>query len=346
MFAFLNNCEGVLAEAVEPGDVKLTLADAGKWGDVTFGPGVVIRATITHPSDPGSYEVVAILGKDEDALDPDVTFRIERGLEDGASSGASWPAGAKVSARITAEMLEAFPQLHERRFLMAQAAGGPNYFSLGSFAALSPDRAKPTDGHFYGSQDKNFGVEIAGCSQPVSLSQAPAWQTSASYNAGAVVSPPVADGFQYWFDPLYEGATAQTATAPEFAGDSEPTVAYNDGLPGQPVGFWVPTPQPVDTEIFFGAGARLVLSEAGFIASLKEVGATAPVVSIGDGSDMERFADNVALSQIAGNGHIHRITIADGGALPDRLNLRLDTPATGGQFRGRFYWRGFFFGDA
>lgn len=344
MFAFLNNCEGVLAEALEPGDVKLTLADAGKWGYVTFGPGVVIRATITHPSNPGGYEVVSILGKDEEALDPDVTYRVERGLEDGAASGASWPAGSKVSARITAEMLEAFPQLHKRRFLMAQVAGGPGYFSLGSFAALSPERARPTDGYFYGSQDENFGVEIAGCSQPVSLSQAPAWQSNSYYTPGAVVSPPVADGFQYWFDPLYEGATAKTAVAPDFAGDSEPTVAYNDGLPGQPVGFWVPTPQPVDTEIIFGLGA--VLSEVGFIASFKEGAATTPVVSIGDGIDMERFADNVALSQIAGNGHIHRIAIAEGGALPARLNFRLDTAATGGQFRGRFYWRGFFFGNA
>lgn len=351
MLLFSNNAETTLPDGVTGDDEDpdfntiIVAADgtAGAFGSPSASAGSAQLATLTHPSMPGEWEIVRITDRQDNV------FTVERGVETPYNAGVghqAWPAGAKLSARITAGTLQVFPQLRDQRFLVVQAAdGGQPFFSLASFPALSEMRSRPTDGYYYGGQDQNFAVEIAGSSQPVNIGVVPTWQSNGYYPPGSVVAPVVPDGFQYWFDPLYEGAYAQTSVEPEFAGDSGVTEAFYDGyLPDVPVGFWVPTPMPVDTTLYLnGSGAKLVLSEVGFIATSAAGEVTAPpIVSIGDADDPTRFADHVALSQITQSGHIHRIPVSAGGAMADRLTLRVDTPAAGGSFRGRFYWRGFF----
>ena len=350
MLLFTNNANATIASplALDVAATTITLVDDGAvlrfhpW--IGLPTGNVQLATLTHPTMPGQHEVVMITAVSG------LTLTVQREYE---GTMSAWPAGSTLSARVTARTLERFPQRNDegkiedigaRGIAYGQAANlGPdardsdsialfgnsrvaNSIQLSGFPTLQLTR---TDGPEGG--DINLSFDSVGGTDPVDLGQAATWSAGAK-RRGSVVVPTTPNGFQYWPDIKSVGdESISSPTEPAFAGGSP--VVLSDVV-------WNATPIPVvvTTTRFYS----LVVTEVGFIAHVKTA-TTAPSVSIGTLADNTRFANNVALSQITGSGHIHRIPITSGGALVsnDRLQFSVDTAATGGRFLGRFYWRGF-----
>ena len=340
MDLFSNNAETVLASALtsdsgDPGYGTIVTTGAGLDGFANPSGTRSLRATITDATMPGQWEVVMIRQIDG------VNLTVDRGVELPWDAGGpmAWPAGAKVSVRVTAGMLEAFVQMQPNGFF------GPALSGTDRFAALGYPALKKAWPQMLSSPTLNWhragnGMPIVGGSMFVDLGTPPAW-AAGNILHGDVVVPAVADGCQYWACTNQAGAV-YAGTTPDFqgAGTHVPLDPANLAL-----GYWVPVPMPVNLLVRL-EGVRIVVEEVGFIASV--VTATAPpTVSIGSNlgsSDPRptRFANAVALSQITDGGESHRIPVALGGQLSNALTFRVDTPATGGQFAGRFYWRGFY----
>ncbi|GEM_PF-1016781 len=357
MLLFSNNAETTLAQAL-PGDSEhpdyntITASADGSADTLRYvdaEEGHVQLATLTHPSMPDVLEVVEVVGR------TGTVFTVKRDVENvpGRSwldPAPSWPAGTKMSARVTAATLGRFLQVDHRRFVDVTTMGGGR-ISFRSTPVVRNARSKVTSGPGWTREplDRNFGVEVIGCTDFVDLGEAPAWGANEYYYLGAVVVPSTADGHQYWFDPLDDGLYSQDIDEPGFAGLSGVTEAWKDGDPPEQVGYWVATSLPVSVSQMFDAG--LIVSEVGFVTS--RVGAeavtatSAPVVSIGTSANPTRFVSSGSLTHISGadedNWQFQRFPISEpGGALVRDLRFKVETAATGGSFLGRFYWRGFF----
>ncbi len=351
MLLFTNNANATIASplALDVAATTITLVDDGAV--LLFHPwirsltGKVQLATLTHPTMPGQHEIVKIT--DVSGL----TLTVQREYE---GTMSAWPAGSTLSARVTAKTLERFLQLNDegkieglseaRGIAYGQAANlGPAARDSDSIALFGNSRVADsiqfsgfptlqltrTDGPKGG--DINLSFASVGGTDPVDLGQAATWDEFEK-RRGSVVVPTIPNGFQYWPDiRSVSDESISSPTEPAFTNASPVVLA--DVV-------WNATPIPVvvTTTRFYS----LVVTEVGFIAHVKTA-TTAPSVSIGTLADNTRFANNVALSQITGSGHIHRIPITSGGALvsKDRLQFSVDTAATGGRFLGRFYWRGF-----
>ena len=347
MLLFTNNAEAVLASALaaNESDTGFSVSDegmAGEFAEIAFDSGDVQLATLTDDSQPGAWEVVKIVSRSG------TSFVVVRGheLANGAGSVYAWPIGTKISARVTAATLNSFIQYGESEppVHSANSAGVGNNFVLSHYPVLRDRRMIGGGGTPSDHQDPAFAVEVVGGSVPVDLGVAETWTFGAPYNPMSVVVPSTPDGFQYWLD-LNDDAQAsgsQTDVAPSFAGDMGGTEARDGDSPAdQVVGYWTYTELPIDILTSMATGNGLVLTEVGFIA--RAVTATAnPFVSIGIEADATKFVNNQQLTQITGSGQVHRFPITAGGALVEKLRFKVETAATGGIFRGRFYWRGFF----
>ncbi len=341
MLLFSNNAEANLAAAL-PGsysNAEITVTDSGQ-ADTFAAPasGQWQLATLTDSSLPGMFEVVKITGR------AGPLFTVERGheLPAGASSLPSWPAGAKLSARITAKTLAAFAQAAAMEPSVTAADTGSGSFVFTSLPALRQLRSQPTSGFASSAVDRNFATEVSGWSQPVDLGVPITWNSS-PHGISDVVVPTVPNGNQYWFDPTdYSQYTqAYTDVEPDFNNpEFSPVVAYTGTSPDvQAAGFWVPTEMPVALSIFFG-GYKLIVSEVGFVV-FDKTSTTNPVVNFGEQGNSARFASAVELNQVTGSQGMHRIPVVAGGAFTNSLSFEVVTAAAGGSFRGRFYWRGF-----
>lgn len=335
MLLFSNNAEATLAAAL-PGsysDTEITVTESGQAaGFATPASGQWQLATLTDTSLPGMFEVVRITER------TGTVFVVERGheLPQGVSSLQSWPAGTKLSARVTAKTLEAFAQAQYLEPPVTYSDPDTGVFYFTSIPRLEQRRYQSGTG-----LDSMFAPEVVGWSHPIDLG-APATWTTSPQGVNAVVAPTVPDGCQYWLDlTSFTVSASYTDIEPDFAGVGGPTIAYNGTAPDrQEVGFWVPNPSPASTSAFF-SGKKLVLTEVGFVAF--QVSATStPSVDIAENSSATPLLAGQALSQITGSGQIHRIPIAAGGPLLSGIHMKVATAATGGVFRGRFYWRGFF----
>lgn len=358
MHLFSNNAETTLQSAITSDAVSITaVADgsAGRFASIpagSSGRGRVQLATLTHSSYPGAYEVVKITARVGTA------FTVVRGLE---GTAQAWPAGTLMSARVTAEMLGAFLQRDDNSVVRngngsglfvfdkssdvdytshaAASTGNDRSFvyhgrsrlfdavQLSGYPVLQREMARigdPSTDH-----DLNLSYPSVGGSIPVDLGVVPAWD-AVGYSRGAVVVPTTPNGHQYWLEiASIDDETSSETTEPAWTTSEAPAVA----------GTWRATPMPIDIDRDFVHD--IVVTEVGFIAHVATA-TTPPSVSIGTAADRTRWANSVALSQISGNGQIHRIPITAGGALARDIRFSVDTAATGGRFLGRFYWRGFF----
>ncbi len=307
-------------------------------------------ATLTHASFPGMYEVVLITGQ----TGPE--FTVVREYEGVAQE---WPAGTLVSARITAKILDQFLQRNPQTGVVTTADEAPSIVLGGgaasgdarsSNALVVGGRSRIVDGiqlsgwntlQLLRSQagaavfDSNFAHESVGGSIPVDLGVAAAWNDDFARGRSAVLSPTTPDGNQYWLDI----ADVEVASISSVLG--EPTWNPTGGTPVSDSGTWYPTALPVD--ISTGEMRSVLITEVGFIA-FKYTASAPPVVDIGTDSAPTRFADGVTLSQITGDGCVHRIPLSTGGPMVvgEGLRFRVDTAASGGRCMGRFYWRGIF----
>lgn len=330
MLQFRNNAAAALAIALpsDSGDPAYgTCTVVADGSQLTFGGDFPQLGTLTHASMPGQYEIVRLQSRS------DAVFVCERSLEN--TVPLDWPVGTKLEARVTAGMLERFPQI-EAGFLDAKDGAR---FALKGYPAVMLHTTQMLSGAT--SFNRNGQTpSVVGVSPFVDLGVPPAW-TAGNYRHGDVVVPSTPDGAQYWLCSNSD-MSVHVGAEPEFAG---PGVNVPVDPADETLGYMVAMAMPLDFLVRF-AGVRLVVEEVGFISRSVTAG-DVPSVSIGSDLDSgspnpTRYANNVALSQIAGDNHVHRIPIAVGGQLIDTLKFKVETAATGGKFAGRFYWRGFF----
>jgi len=377
---FSNNAETTLASAVTALAQTSLVAVSDGSADMFRSPQSAMPtgfqlATLTHPSVPGDYEIVRITARAGNV------FTVERAVEvvfinsedpnpenmRRQGEARLWPAGTKLSARITAGTLNTLlaggdgmitrpdsivldvtvPDYQsqaaavDRSMVFAGRANRSFAVQLSAYRMLLMENAAIKDQYYPADQDFNMSSPSVGGTFPVDLGVPPAWAPSTYYPRGMVIVPTTPDGNQYWaeLDRVDESSLWTAGTEPSWVPDPV-TNGVEDGFdPNINRGRWRATAMPINfgQSLFY----PLVVTEVGFIAH-KVTATTTPSISIGTAADPTKFAANVALSQITGDGCVHRIPITTGGVMTRDLHYKVDTAATGGQFLGRFYWRGFF----
>ena len=363
LLAFANNVEATVAADVGDFDTVITLdteqADAIPRPQTAVPP-VKLLATITSSAKPGAMEIVEITARTGAAL------TVVRSVDDSVRS--DWPAGSMISLRVTAGMLSSFMQSVPSALetsdpvftsgkdnlifglpmpedgsppMTAAAAGAGNMVfrgrtNLWSSVMLSGYHVLPITTAFIGEQfapgeqDMNMGLASMGGSSPVDLGVPKVWQPSSYFRDGSVVTPPTANGKQYFVEtPNLSGLG--------LSGESEPNWL---GAAVEPSGTrWRPTVMPVDMTL--DLWYYLSVTEVGFICHFQDA-TVAPVISIGIDGDPTRFVDHQQLTGAGSEPYMFRFPITASGALIKSIRYQLNTPAAGGQFVGRFYWRGNF----
>ena len=339
---FTNNAAGTLSAGIGAEEVEIVLNDdAGAARFAVLNDGEFQRATLYAPDDPGAFEVVHITQKSG------TTLTVLRGQE--ATVAQSWDAGAKIGARVTASMLRSFLAIDQNNTVKTQfsrlAVNGRttvegSVVQIAGFPVLTHIPAQPTASAGASMpQDRNLSHESVGGTLIVDLGDSvPTWVSEASYPDRSIVAPTTPTGFNYVFEAADGRQSAQTITEPLFDDSGYSAEAFDSS--DNPVGLWVPVPDPLVFVVYFGGFMNLCVTEVGFICLATDA-TTDPSVSIGTSAENTRFANDVALTQISGNDHIHRIPITAGGAMVNNLRFAVTTEATG-RFIGRFYWRGFF----
>lgn len=349
---FSNNATAKLAASVTDTDTSITLAaGAGASRFAGLDPGDFQRATITLPGDPDVFEIVHITGRSG------MTLTVDRGVE--STFPLAWPAGADISARVTAEMLgglRSAAKLGPSAVLamgtdevagVAIAAAGYAAPSAGVGAgglAINTDTRVLQSAWVIGGypilQQREYqppfvgAVEAVGCSPSFDLGTPPVFVAGTEYPQGAVVRPAGAGAARR--------LTLENDQRVYVAGPSESELLYYpwagiDYPPSSTDGFLVML-QMVPDDVFFFP------TEVGFICDAYNA-TSAPSISVGSAQywsvvNATQFANAVPLSTITGARQIHRIT-----GIPSvgvrGLAFKLTTPATG-SCRGRFYWKGMF----
>lgn len=285
---------------------------------------------------PGEYEI-AKLRDVAITAGPTVKFTLARA--NGTSARAAWSAGASVSARVTAQMLESFPQTNssapDRVYAMRVGRGGEQRnIAFDSHPVLSV--VAPHAGEYrmhYSARDYPAGAELIFRTQAVDIGTPEEHSDSTGYYHGAVVVPAVADGYQYQLlqsadgEPIAKGIVA-------FPGDGSEVEAFSDDDPPEHVGWWIPTSMPIALEEPL-PGDAFVLTEVGFYG-LDSGLSTPAVVSIGVPGDDTKFLDHGNIS-----GGLTRLAVpaADSSGADDLL-FTVHTPADA-SLVGNFFFRGF-----
>lgn len=333
--AFSNNAVTTLAAGISDSATTITLTSGAAFAGVGS-DGLVQALTITDPANVLPPEVVYAT-----AMPGAGQRTVVRG-QDGTTA-QTWGAGAIVSARVTAGMLRSFAQVDDGALSLSDSGmRGRNWLGEGAVQTGGFPVLQLVRSNLGGSSDDadgNVSREVVGGTLHLNLGTVATWASGETYGGHAVVVPPVPDSYQYCYEPSVQGATSNTTTTPSFVpGDSCPALEGADE-----VGKWVAVnPAMLDQRIYGVPGDRvLVVTEVGFVCA-SYGGGSAPVVSIGADSSPTRFASGVALSQITAAWHVHRIPVSVGGAACEgNLTFSLVTPSSG-DFRGRFYWKGFF----
>ena len=333
--AFSNNAVTTLAAGISDSATTITLTSDAAFASVGS-DGLVQAMTITDPAGAQSPEVVI-------AIDvPGASQRtVQRGMD--GTAAQTWSSGAVVSARVTAGMLSNFAQVDDGALVIDPSGHigrnwlGPDAVQVGGFPVLQ--LARSNLGGSSNFADANLSREIVGGTLTLNLGATATWASGVNYGPHSVVVPPTPDSRQYCYEPLAVGAYSNTTTTPSFTPDDSCS-ALNGA---DEVGSWVSiNPAALEQGISSAPGDKvLVVTEVGFLCSAYGSG-SAPVVSIGADSSPTRFASSVSLSQITDAGHVHRIPVTAGGATCEyKLTFSLVTPSSA-DFRGRFYWKGFF----
>lgn len=338
---FVNNASSTLQTAVTTGDTEFFLSDLiadTAWDDVTFDSYYFLRATLSHP-DTTDMEIVFVT-----SLYTGVGNKIHviRGRE--LTLARAWPAGTKVESRATAGMLHDLSRNtifdgDKRGLSIANGENvkvynpfGGNRVLVGYSWAIGGIPAiveKGVDDYF----PMSAAVEGVGSSASVELGVAPDYDSQADYYAGAIVR-----------DPNPPHTVYSMSTGVDLAG---PKPALGEG-------YWVEVPVDGDGVVFRVAkeegwddpDVRFYPTEIGFICDA-HTAATPPTVSVGELDamgevvSMNNLASGVALTALDG---AHQRAVLTNSVKNGVFGLifSLDTAASGGSFKGRFYWKGLF----
>lgn len=328
--------------------------------------------TLTHDSMPGEYEIVLLSYRAATFFE---VFRAQEG-----TSAKAWPVGTRVSANVTAGMLESFLQDdgstariggENQSVLFGTAVGagemrpaGTNSFVfrarslvdwavqfgaypvLQPFPALRPKVRDYSGNHYRIWQDLALAHESAGGFWPADIGVPRAW--SGTYNnlkQGAVITPSAPNGYQYWADVVIEVSGDSVVFSEEPALIPGEIFSDVDADTGALKANLVPQVMPVAQSTSFRH--PLMVTEVGFMGRASMDVTQMPVVSIGTEADPTRFANAVSLDSLVASGDlsVHRIPIAAGGALVEDIKVTVTQAGVGGPIPGRFYWRGVFMVD-
>lgn len=332
--AFSNNAVTTLAAGISDTAEEITLTNDSAFEAGLFGPELIQPLTISSADGVQPPEIVYAYSR------PSANVRnVYRGME--GTAAAAWLAGSVVSARVTAGMLQKFPQIDDGAMLLG-AFEGRNWINaaqISGYPAIQLARASTSLETAY--MDANLSREVVGAHAPVNLGSVSTWTSGASYSPFSIVAPPTLDGYQYHFDPIAPSSVSQTTTVPAFNSTPGMEAPAIDAL-DEVVGSWMPTNVSAMNQIApFPGVCRLVVTEIGFVCTVHG-GGSAPVVSFGADANATLFASSLSLSQISAAGHVHRIPVTAGGAtVAEKLTMNLVTPSSA-NFVGRWYWKGFF----
>ncbi|CUB01441.1 MULTISPECIES: hypothetical protein [Comamonas] len=368
-----------LPESWVPGDGSyyvFEVSDPAHADLFVEGTGQLDRAqpvTLTHDSMPGVFEIVHVYTRFTNIFE---VFRAQEG-----TLAKAWPVGTKVSANVTAGMLESFLQDDgtvariggENQSVLLGAAveagekrpAGTNSFvfrsrslvdwavQLGAYPVLQPLPAqRPKDREYSGNhyriwQDLALAHESTGGFWPADIGAPKAW-AAGSYNnfkQGAVFTPSTPNGYQYWADVVVEKAIDSLTFSEEPALIPGEILSVLDTEDNSLRGNLVPQVMPVVQSTNFRH--PLMVTEVGFMGRASTDVTQMPVVSLGTEADPTRFANAVSLDSLVASGNlsVHRIPIAAGGALVEDIKVTVTQAGVGGPIPGRFYWRGVFMVD-
>ncbi len=343
---FTNNAVSTLASGVDADDTTLALATGG--GALFASPtnGDVQYVTLTNPSAPGVYEIAEVTSRSGD------TLTVSRGVE---GTAEIWGAGTQVSARVTAGMLSRFAQNQANNGGGLAIGESRVKFAGSSGVAINANSRDVSGAWLIGgypvlqaTQEPNgfamspvMSVEAVNGTFSVDLGVVPAWATATAYVHGSVVRPATPDGYQYRLDIMDATVPSLTSAGaePTFPAAVNGTVEFGD-VDG--VGQWVGADLAAGVQqTVFPGNVRFYPDEIGFICDGYGAISAAPYVSIGTSAAPTLFANNVQLSQITAANMRHRFTSLATNGVEDLL-FTLETPAVGGVFHGRFYFRGTF----
>lgn len=346
---FFNNAEVALRDGISGEDSVIHASEslsASGFSGGTFNATQFARATISNPAAGDVVEIVYITALDE-TTDSITVLRGREGTELG-----TWPAGSKLQCRVTAGMLAS--QKLESMFdadnyglsicygdnIKAQDgklrpdgsvpkgdfAIVPNSWAIGGLPVL-PESGEAD------SASISSAVEGVGVSSSVELGVAPDYDSDADYYAGSIVRLPDPPHTVYSRNRNFDlgGVKAAPGHADFW---SVMTVDAGGGI------FRVALKSYDDPDVWFYP------SEIGFICDQHWATST-PVVSVGELSgagnvvSLNNLANGVSLSGIDGSRQRAVVTNSVMRGIKGMI-FSIDTAATGGSFKGRFYWKGLF----
>lgn len=341
---YVNNAEVTLQSSITTSDTDLFLTEdvtATALDPVKFVALFFLRATLSHASVTG-LEIVYITS----LVTGGVANKIQviRGRE--GTTPQAWPAGTKIQCRATAGMMRSL----KNQTLFDQSGYGISIAEGANVKAYHPTKfnqllaphswavggmpllvEQGVSDYYYAQMSS--AVEGVGSSYSVELGVAPNYDSGTTYYPGAIVKDP-----------------------------SPPYTVYSMGngvdlgaaAPALGAGYWSELTEDADGGIFrvgFESGfddpdAWFYPSEIGFICDA-HTATTTPSVSVGE---LDAAGDLVSLTNLASavaltaiDGAHQRVVLANNIKKGVRgLIFSIDTAATGGTFKGRFYWRGLF----
>lgn len=338
---FANNAEATLQSAVTSLDTEFFLnqnVTDTAWDDAGFNAFYFMRGTLSHPDIAGT-EIVFITSFYTGVSNK---IKVVRGGEQ--TPARAWPAGTKLQSRVTAGMLRnlaCYTAFNQDTYGLSINSGDnakasrpfsgdrvlvSNSWAIGGNPVLVEKGASP-----YSLMSS--AVEGVGASYSVELGVAPDHDSAANYYSGAIVKDPNSPSTLYSMgnEVNLGGPKPALGEAPW----SEVTVDPGGGV------FRVSLADGWDDP-----DVRFYPSEIGFICDA-HTAATAPTVSVGELDSagevvsMDGLASGVALTDV--DGAHQRVVLTNSTKKGVRgMIFSVDTAATGGTFKGRFYWKGLF----
>lgn len=359
MHVFSNNAVGTLREPIPFSESFSTLMISVEEGALfaalpsnSSEGGPKQALTLTDPSEPDVYEIVYAVSRND--YSTGVNIRVERGQE--GTTPRSWGTSTKVSARVTAGMLDSFMQKEPVDGRVALGAGAKVHGTSGVAINASVDRAglvaiagypavpyripEPRD------MLKNvLAYEAVATTAVLELTTAGAdvWASGYNVTESYPYIPTTPDGNQYiaTFDE-FPAVTwvAAGATEPTWntTGDyTEFTEASEPGVSGR----WTRFNLTEGVVLDFGAELKLFPTELGVMVNWASLGTTPPSVTIEDAASGTPLVSNQPLTSITGGWQWHRFT-----SIPNRavqsLRFKVVSPGDAAYLAGRFYVKGIF----
>lgn len=339
---YVNNAEVTLQSSITTSDTDLFLTEyvtATALDPVKFVALFFLRATLSHASVTG-LEIVYITS----LVTGGVANKIQviRGRE--GTTAKDWPVGTKIQCRATAGMMRAL----KNQTLFDQSGYGISIAEGANVKAYHPTKFNQllaphswavggmpllVERGVADTSPMSSAVEGVGASCSVELGVAPNYDGGTTYYPGAIVKDP---------------------SPPYTVYSMESGVALGAAAPALGAGYWSEVTEDADGGIFrvgFESGfddpdAWFYPSEIGFICDA-HTATTTPTVSVGELDaagelvSLTSLASAVALTAI--DGAHQRVVLTNTVKKGVRgLIFSIDTAATGGTFKGRFYWKGLF----